>query len=227
MAIPTRYQAAWVPGFNTDFDPDTAIALGERWLFSRADVKGRIVVMNAAKMAGNRPSLARLAGRVPFVSPQTRSWLPDGPLAVLAIYPTNKTLHFAEARALDGALCVIPGTIDDVTSWVARSQAINLAAPDELAPALPAIDPEVKEILDGTISFGGNNDFYGGYEKDRAVRDLREIVAARRGLTPEALEGYALSTGEVRTPDGAARLRQWYEGVLAGKRYKGERGQWI
>ena len=105
-AIPTRYEATWIPGLNTDFDPDEALALGEAWLRSRQDVRSRVVVMNAKKMMSNSLRLGRLASRFPFVSPQSREAGPS-PRAVLAVYPTNRTLDLAQELALDGALCEI------------------------------------------------------------------------------------------------------------------------
>jgi len=224
-AIPVRYEAGWIPGFNTDFDPDEAIRLGSAWLASRKSVRSRVVVMNAKKMMDNRPSLRELATRFPFVSPQSRD-AGSAPRAVLAVYPTNTTLALAEALALDGALCVIPGTIDDVTSWIARSGATNLAFPEEAPPELPALSDIVRGELDSICRFGGHNEFLGGGEKERAIPGLRRIAAQSDRPSPEDIENYVLGTGDVGA-DGARRLRKWYEKLLQGRRFKDYRGRYI
>lgn len=224
-AIPPRYEAAWIPGFNTDFEPDEAIRLGGAWLASRRSVRSRVVVMNAKKMMDNRPSLRELATRFAFVSPQSRD-AGSAPRAVLAVYPTNTTLALAEALALDGALCVIPGTIDDVTPWIARSRATNLAFPEEAPPAPPAISDAVRDELESICRFGGHNEFLGSGEKERSIAGLRRIASLSQRPAPVDLESYVLGTGCVGA-DGAKRLRDWYLGVLGGKRFKDYRGKYI
>lgn len=224
-AIPVRYEAAWIPGFNTDFHPDEAIRLGSTWLASRKGVRSRVVVMNAKKMMDNRPSLGELATRFPFVSPQSRD-AGGAPRAVLAVYPTNTTHAFAEALALDGALCVIPGTIDDVTPWIARSGATNLAFPDEAPPAPPEISDAARDELESICRFAGHNEFLGGGEKERAIPGLRRIALQSDRPSPEDIEAYVLSTGDVGA-DGSRRLREWYEKLLQGRRFKDYRGRYI
>lgn len=226
MAVEPGYVAAWIPGLKSDFDRDDALRLGERWLRSVAGVNGRIVVMNAKKMSGNNALLARLRGSFEFVSPQARYPSAQKPLAVLAIYPTNDTLDLAGQLALRGALCVIPGTIDDLTGWITRTRAVNLAAPTEEPPAMPTLPEEVRSELDRILFFGGHNGFLGGGEKERCFRGIREFERLPDTPAPEAVETYMLSTGKVRA-DGARRFRAWYEGALSGKRFKDCRGRYI
>jgi hypothetical protein len=206
-----------VPGIDSDTDPDDALSLGEKWLQSTVQVQHRIIVMNAVKMSGNSPRLSRLASRFPVYSPQSH-YPPQGTKAVLAVYPTLKTLGWAEDLAINGALCVVSWTTD-YTAWIARTGAVNLADPDAAVPELAPLPAPVAERLDGAIFFGGHNGFLGGHEKDRLVGDLIWISENHR-VTPEAVEAYLLASGDVRA-EGALRARKWYEGVLAGKRFRG------
>src|SRR5690606_23912329 len=151
--------------------------------------------------------LRLLAGRFPFVSPQSRS-AGDRPRAVLAVFPTSMTLELAERLALDGALCVIPGSIDDVTPRIARTGATNLAFPGETPPAPPRFDTEIRGELDGICFFGGHNDFFGGGEKERAIEGLRHLASRVDRPSSVDIEIYVLATGAT-SAGGARRLRGW------------------
>lgn len=224
-AIPARYDASWIPGLKSDFDPDKAIALGADWLRSQAGVKSRVVVMNTKGMIGNRRSLGPLASQFLVASPLSRDG-GDKPRAVLAIWPARKALTLAEDLALDGALCVIPGNSEDVTHWIVRAGAINLLSPDDKPPKFQALSDEVRTTLDSLCFLGGHNDFYGGGEKESAIPSLRRIAASVDRPTPQEIEDYVLASGKTG-PTGAGRLREWYEGLLENKRFKDYRGRYI
>jgi hypothetical protein len=67
------YEAFWVPGLDTDFDPDEALATAERWLDTADYPAGPLIVPHAVKMVENRRSLLDLSRRYPVVSPQTQN----------------------------------------------------------------------------------------------------------------------------------------------------------
>lgn len=223
--IPARYEACWIPGLRSGLDPDEVIRLGGAWLASRTNVHSRIVVMNAKKMMGNSASLGWLAGLYPFVSPLTRV---DGdpPRAVLAVYPASRTLALAERLALDGALCVIPGTFDDAVPWITRARAKNLVAPDDPPPSPPLVDPGVADILRDICRLGADDDFVWGDDIEYAILGLRQIAALPCRPAASELEELVLSTGRAGVV-GARRLRGWYQAILEGRRLRGDRGQYI
>jgi hypothetical protein len=109
---------------------------------------------------------------------------------------------------------------------MARTAAINLADPNAPPVPGPVLSEDVKQALDGTIQFDGQNSFVGAGGKEDAIRTLRQISAMRPRPKAEDIEAYALARGETDY-QGAARLAEWYEGILAGKRFKGDRGRLI
>jgi hypothetical protein len=227
MTIPDRYEAAWAPGLDTDTDADVSLELGLNWI-EDLDVPGEAaIVMNATKMSRNRPLLEWAAQRYPFISPQSRTRLstPTGH-AVLAVWPGGEALELAQRLALDGGLCVIGGNVFDVTPWIVRTHATNLAAPDNPGPAAPDVDEAVAKALDSVLFFGGNNSFLGGGEKKDAVRRLRSLVADGHRPSPDTIESYALASGKTGHK-GARRLREFYEGILAGKGFRDYDGRLI
>jgi hypothetical protein len=227
MVTPDRYDAVWVPGLDTDFDPDQALELALDWLGTVACDGARIIVMFAKNMVGNRPLLTWAAQRYPVVSPRSKSRLPYGrPNSVLAVWPDGQTLELAQRLALDGALCVIPGSLYDVRPWVVRTGATNLADPGGSGEGLPELHPDVTGTLDSVLFFGGHNGFLGGGEKEQVVRRLQDLVRAGHRPDPDAVESYALASGET-DHKGARRLREFYAGILAGRKFRDYRGRVI
>ncbi len=226
--IPTkaRFAAAWVPGLQHDIDRDEGLAIGFRWLLqAEREYGGRgIVVMYAKRMVHNAAPLQIAARRWQFVSPRSQS--PHGTGPVLAIWPPDgRTLELAEQLAFGTALCVIPGSLFDVSAWVQRTGAECLVEgfPTEESPSLPA---EVKKSLDSILRFGGHNNFLGGGEKEITIRSLREIARKLRAPTRGAIETYLRASGETRS-DGVERAGKWYSEILEGKRHRDYRGRII
>ena len=220
------FEAFWIPGLNSDFDPDRALAIGYRWL-DEARYGGRpVITLNAASMLGNRPALARAASRYEVISPRTRNQPRGTGNAILAVWPDRKTLDLAETMAHEGGLCVIPNSLDDVSLWISRTGARNLADPDGARAAPMSLNAEVRRVLDSLLSFDGHNGFYGAGGKERAVRDLREMVNEGYRPEPREVEEYAVASRET-DHDGAVRLREIYEGVLAGRRFRDSSGRVI
>ena len=220
------FEAFWIPGLNTNFDPDRGIAIGYSWLDEATYGGKRVVILNAVSMLGNPPSLARAAGRYKVISPRTRDHPHGGKNAVLAVWPAFQTLALAERIANGGGLCVIPNSLDDVSVWVSRTGASNLVDPDA-GPAPPlSLDEVVRKTLDSMLGFDGHNGFYGAGGKEQAVRELRQMTSAGHRPRPDEVEGYAIASGET-DHFGAAHLRKLYEGVLDGRRFRDYRGQAI
>lgn len=218
-----RYEAAWCPGFDTDFDPDDSLEIAYKWL---ADAERRlggrgILVMNAALMRRNRPLLASAHWEI--VSPRTRRPRDVGP--VLAVYPSAETLDLAEDLARGSALCVIGGSRFDVAPWIRRTGATCLVEGFGVTESavLPA---EITESLDHMLFFGGHNGFLGAGEKEDAIRRLHAIARRRDAPTQEAIEEYLHSTGKTAA-DGVRRAGRWYDEIQQGKRHRDYRGQII
>jgi hypothetical protein len=221
-----NFEAFWIPGLNTEMDPDEALAIGYKWLDETDFAGKKAIVLNAASMLGNRPMLARATGRYRIVSPRTKNRPYGSGNAILAVWPTFDTLAFAEGLAHNGGVCLIPNSLDDMSVWVSRTQAVNLTDP-EGGPAPPlSLDASVVETLDSLLSFDGHNGFYGAGGKDYAVRGLRAMVNSGHRPSPDEVEGYAVASGETNHK-GAGHLRELYEGVLSGRRFRDYGGRLI
>jgi len=218
-----RYEAAWCPGLADDFDPDKSLEIAYDWLRdAERRLGGRgVLAMNAALMRRNSTMLERAPWDI--VSPLTHR--PHGVGPVLAVYPSDKTLDFAEDLARGSALCVIGGTIFDVAPWVRRTGATCLVEGFEVG-AQTALPAEVTESLDHMLFFGGHNSFLGGGEKEDAIRRLHEIARRRDAPTREAIEEYLHSTGKTDS-NGVRRAGRWYGEIQQGKRHRDYRGQII
>lgn len=218
-----RYEAAWCPGLTDSYDPDESLRVAYAWLAKAERRVGRkgVIVMNAALMRRNRPMLAQAPWEI--VSPHTRRPRGNGP--VLAIYPADKTLELAEDLAGGSALCVVGGSLFDVTPWIQRTRATCLV--DGFAMAMPTVLPaEIANSLDHMLFFDGHNGFLGGGGKEDAIRRLREISRRRDAPSREEVEQYLHASGQTGA-DGVRRAGKWYEEILDGKRHRDYRGQTI
>jgi hypothetical protein len=215
------YEAFWIPGLDTDFGRDEALAVGDRWLRDSAYPGERLIVLHAATMVQNAGPLAEMATRFKVVAPRTQN-RPRyrGSHAVLAVWASDRAMELAEELARpDGGLCLIPGSRGGPTMWIARTGAVNLGAPGAEPAERLTLEPDVSKVLDGLLDFGGRNDFYGAGEKEMAVRALRAMVAEGHRPAPDEVEAYAIASAETDYR-GASHLRELYEGVLAGKRFR-------
>ena len=217
--MPSRYKSYWLPGLdNDDADPDEVIYSAFEWLRTEPCSGQRLVVMNALSMTRNRPSLAQASAPYAVISPRARQRVGATGHAVLAVWPTHETLELAESLARHGSLCVIPGSLDDARPWIERTSAHALwdVAPPNDDPL--RLDEAVRSVLDSIIAFDGRNNFLGAGGKEIAISRLRTMVGEGHRPNPSALENYVLArgTGSIK---GARRLREWYEGVLQGRRF--------
>ncbi|MGD0247495.1 MAG: hypothetical protein ABSB75_00415 [Candidatus Limnocylindrales bacterium] len=218
-----RYEAAWCPGFDTDFGPDNSLEIAYKWL---ADAERRlggrgILVMNAASMRRNRPLLETAPWEI--VSRRTQPPSDVGP--VLAVYPSAKTLELAEVLARGSALCVIGGSTFDVAPWIRRTGASCLVAGFGVAEQM-TLPAEVTKSLDSMLFNGGHNAFLGGGEKEDAIRELTRISRRLDAPPREAIEEYLYSTG-MTDAEGVRRAGKWYDEIQQGKRHRDYRGQVI
>jgi hypothetical protein len=228
MSNNQRYRAFWVPGLLDPIDQDEAVAMATDWL---AAAEGRerapgVIVMYAKSMMGNSRELADAAARWEFVSPRSRYPRRAGRGPVLCIYPPDdRTLELAEQLAHGSELCVIPGSLMDLSGWIARSGAECLVDRATL-PALPALSQQTRDALDHLARFDGHNQFLGAGGKEYAIRALLEIADERPRPEREAIETYLRSNSEVHG-NGAARVGKWYDEVLAGRRHRDYAGRTI
>ena len=158
-----------------------------------------------------------------MVSPRTRSHSGRKGNAVLAIWPANGTLELAERLAGNGSLCVIPGSLDDLGHWIRRASPQHLWDADEVPDPAPLLAEAVSSALDSIVSFDGYNEFLGAGGKVQSIRALRAMLGEGHRPDPKVLEEYVLTKG-VRYK-GAGRLRNWYEGLLEGRRFNGHDGR--
>jgi len=211
----TRYEAYWVPGLDDDVDPDEALLVAFDWLRdaeNRFGVAG-VLAMNAVSMRSNSPVLESAPWDI--VSRQSRR--PHGSGPVLAVWPVASTLELAEHLALRTALCVVPGTLFDISPWARRTDATCVIAGFNIAPT-DALPPDVREHLDRMLGYDGRNGFVGAGGKEYAIRTLRELSRRADAPTSSALEEYLAGSGKM-SAKGAARAAKWYEEIRGGKRH--------
>ncbi len=115
---------------------------------------------------------------------------------VIALRPFDDTLESARSLALDGALCVIAGYNEDVSPWVGRTGAVNLADPAGEPPRIEALHPDVVKALNSILLFGGRNGFIGAGEKEHSIRTLRGLLARGHQPAPEDLATYLRASGK-------------------------------
>lgn len=220
------YEAFWLPAFESDFDPDEVLGAGGAWLRDAEFPGGPVIALHAAKMRDNRPSLASLASRFPVVAPTTGNRGFGGSHAVLAVWPSKRSMEVAKEMASpNGGLCVIPYLDKEWRSWIAAHRAIDLLKPND-EPEMLDLPAEVRKTLDSIILFDGHNGFGSAEGKIDAIRNLRAMVADGHRPTPADVEAYAhASTDVIR--GGGANLRSYYEGILARKKFRDYRGRSI
>jgi hypothetical protein len=210
-----RYEAFLVPGLN-DLDRDHGLRLGLGWLRNNGFSGRPTIVLNAVKMIRNAPLLQQAAQEFTVVSPRSSGVSRRGG-PVLAVWPTESTLTFAEDLALSFALCVIPGSIDDLSGWAAGRQPTVLGSTQTATQAL-TVPEDAEAAFRGIDNFDGHNDFLGAGGKRYAIEHLRVLHGAGH-LNPEDAFAWLRAHGEC-TADGAARIRKWAREILAGKRHR-------
>ena len=217
-----RCNSYWLPGLdNNDVDPDEVLDSAFGWLRTEPCSGERLVVMNTLRMTENRPFLARASAPYNVVSPRARQRIGAAPRTgnvVLAIWPTHETLELAERLARDGSLCVVPGSLDNVSPWIRRTSAHALWDTGPPTDDTLQLDEPVRSVVDSIIDFDGHNDFLGAGGKEQAIRGLRAMIGNGHRPDPSAIENYVLARG-TRSSKGARRLREWYEGLLQGRRF--------
>lgn len=222
-----RYDAFWVPGLdNDDIDRDDSLRVAFRWLDqAERDHGGKgVIVMYAKKMMNNAPLLSRAAGRWEFFSTRSRGHYRDGG-PVLTIYPNDETLELAEHKAFGSALCVVPGSLFDVSPWIRRTNAQCLIEGFDVQPG-EAVPEDIAKELDHVLFFGGHNNFLGGGEKEVTIRALKDIARRPDAPSREAIEAHMRQSGETAA-SGVQRAGKWYDEIRAGKRHRDYRGQII
>ena len=169
------YDAFWLPAFDVDVDPDEVLEVGGAWLRQAVYPGGPVIVLHAAKMVENRESLARLASEFPVVGPTTKNRTYHGSHAVLAVWPSKRSMEVAEEMASpDGGLCVIPYEGEEWAPWIAAHRAVDLLKPDDEPPTLD-LPAGARTSLDWMVLFDGHNGFI--QSKAEIVGRLRQMVA--------------------------------------------------
>jgi hypothetical protein len=224
MTTAPRYEAAWAPGLREDIDRDESITVAFRWLRDAERRHGGrgIIVMNAVSMRQHRGEALSSA---PWGIVSKRSGPPGWRGPVLAIWPSAKTLDFAEDLAIGSALCVIGGTTFDVSPWIRRTGAVCLVNGYAVEP-LANLPLDVSKSLDSMLSSGGHNGFLGAGEKESTIPILRRIAALAGAPSREELESHLRASGQTDA-DGATRAGQWYEEIRQGKRHRDYQGRTI
>lgn len=207
MSPADHYTSAWMPG---DLDEDEAADLALDW-FRAVDYTGDLLLLCNA-LGGWLPEALR---HLPVLSPRSRQRLRHRRgNGVLALHPSNDTLETAESLAFDGALCV--WLAEDVSPWVVRTGAVNLADPGGEPLPMTSLPEDVTKTLDSILFFGGRNGFIGAGEKEHTIRSLRRLIADGHRLAVEDLVTYLRASGKA-SERGVKHFSEYYEGLLAGK----------
>lgn len=222
-----QYEAFWIPGLDDPDYWDDCIYLGIEWL--EAMRLPGVLVLDTIGSAQNRPELADAATQYDLVAPRSRHrWrgYAHGPYAVLAVWPNGPTLELAESIAHGGALCVVPGTRHEIVGWIAKTSASNWVADDtDAIDTTFGLGPEVVDTLQFVARFDGHNNLRGAGGKETTIRVLRAMVAKGHQPDPGDVEQFMAAQPEMKSSTGALRAREWYEGILAGKTFRGYNGR--
>jgi hypothetical protein len=212
MPMHDRYAASWVPD---DVDEDKAATLALDWV-DGLDCDGDVLLMCNGLTGHVPPALRALRVVSPRGRSRTRQWRGN---IVIALRPFNDTLETAQNLALDGALCVMAGHNEDVSAWVARTGAVNLADPAGEPLRLAALHPEIEKAVDSILIFGGRNGFIGAGEKEHTVRRLRALLADGHRPPAEDLEAYLRASGKT-SERGVKQFVKYYQGLLEGREFR-------
>lgn len=221
---------------------EEAVVVGLTWLFATATdgqrllvtpVKDQLVSGDLGEALGNvGPALAsgkavsdpngntlRAATSRTF-PPNT--W-PGGP--VLAAWPDAKSLAKLDEHFRVQALCVIPWLYEWVEPWAAGRQAVDLLAPSQVVKVPPISDPVVEQAMKSlTIAVNLSTGLAHPSDKAAAVNTFRALKKARIGWEPAQIEPWAIANGWAA--QDARALRSVAQGVLDGRRYQVDSGQW-
>ena len=86
---------------------------------------------------------------------------------------------------------------------------------------MPELSMQVTTLLDSMARFDGHNGFVSYAGKEHSVQLLRVLAGLPDRPTPGVVEEYLRGLDQVsKMHDGAARGRQLYAEVLAGKRHR-------
>jgi hypothetical protein len=214
MPMPDRYAASWVPD---DVDEDDAAGLALDWAEAVDGDGDGDVLLVCNGLSGHVPPALR---GLPAVSPRSRSrarqWRGN---RVIALRPLHDTLETAHDLALDGALCVMAGYNEDLSPWVARTDAVNLYDPPGEPPRLPGLHPDVAQTMDSILFFGGRNGFIGAGEKEHLIGRLRGLLADGHRPPTEDLTAYLRASGKT-SERGVKRFAKYYQGLLDGREFR-------
>jgi hypothetical protein len=177
--------------------------------------------MNAASMRRNN----RLLAAAPWDVESPRSKHPGSRGPVLAIWPNDRTLEFAEMLATGSALCVIGSRRGDMSPWIQRTGATCIVKGYDVEPA-EALPAGVTKSIDEMVDWGGHNSFVGPSDKTDAIRRLRAIADRPDAPSRQAIESYLRASGKTDS-SGASRAGKWYDEIRHGTRHRDYRGQVI
>jgi hypothetical protein len=217
------------------------VQIGLVWLFETdggdrtviAPVKGNFVSGHLAEALGDAGPVLGRGGtaadgqgrRIRGVTQRTFHRTPWRGGPVLVLWPDAKALASVDADFRVSAICVVPWSYDEVATWAAGRQAVDLLA-RENKPERPTIrNPVVAEAM-SSLTTRVNLSTGLGHPSDRAaaVNAFRVLKRAHYRWTPDEIEAWALGNGW--SADGAAELRGVAAGVLSGRRYQVERAGW-
>lgn len=223
MAVPDRYDACWIPGFDSGLDPNSAIERGLDWL-DQARYPGEGVIIVDTKRDWSADALVANSG-YEIVSPRSRRPRRGPARPVLALCPSLQALELAQRLALDGGLCVIPGTEAEIGPWIIRTGATNLIDHRGAPAPLPAVDDEVSRTVEHIVWLVGHK-VIAGDEKTQTVRALRVMLGAGHRPPADALVAHAVACGGL-SAKALGQLRDLYEQLLAGRSVRDHAGRAI
>jgi len=111
--------------------------------------------------------------------------------AVLALFPDVETLRMAD-RLADVALCVIGGYDTNLDYWIQDRGAEAIS--DLEVDRLPNLPEDAIDALDGTIFFGGNNNFSGSHEKANARSAIAKLHSLSEAPSEDQIQSYLIKS---------------------------------
>lgn len=216
---PPNYDAYYLPGPMEGLAVDDGLKLGLRWLIHQPG--SPLVVLSAKKVAGNNPLLAAAIKqyRIPVAAPPRMNDLGWRGGSILAPWANERALLAIDSDLRSvAAVCVIGWSEGQHRTWIDGHRARDLRAPDEVPAAAVMLDPVVELAMqEATNSINHNNALVTYAEKAYVVRTLQELVKGGYRYDTEQLVAWVTANGWY--PAEIPRLREYANGVLAGKRF--------
>jgi hypothetical protein len=199
-------------------DRDDGLLLALSWLEDQAKSGGVLIVVPVQQSLTYAPILERVTARFPVTTERTLRNASISGRAVLAIWPSQKSLEDI-SRDRPRSMCVVQWVPEQTNDWLKAQRARDLSG---TAPALgdaSVSDPIVLAALEdmaGSVNPG--NVLVQTNDREHAILTLRLLHDRAHEIDPDELYRWAISIGW--EGKGATNLKKLAAEVLAGVKHR-------